>query len=81
MSDITTRRKAISEAMIDVAQFAKSDLLRPFVTLLDALAEEALADLATITPDNLQRKQGVLAQLHALRSALLTSGQVSPVAA
>jgi len=81
MRDITTRRKAISEAMIDVAQLAKSDLLRPFVMLLDALAEDALADLATITPDNLQRKQGVLAQLQALRNALLTSGQVSPVAA
>jgi len=81
MRDSTQRRAAIHRAMQDLAAFAGSTLLNPFVALLDALAEEAIADLIAITPEKLQRKQGVISQLQALRGALANpTPDASPIA-
>lgn len=40
--------------------------------LLDALAEDVMHELATVTPDRLLYKQGQLSQLRALRDAIGT---------
>ena len=81
MRNCTQRRATIAQAMRDVAAFSGTTLLNPFVALLDALTEEAIADLITITPEKLQFKQGVISQLQALRSALVSSEQdASPIA-
>lgn len=42
------------------------------LSLLDALAEDVMHELATVEPDKLRYKQGQLAQLQALRAAIGT---------
>lgn len=81
MRDCNQRRAAIAQAMQDLSAFAGSTLLNPFVALLDALAEDAIADLITIAPEKLQRKQGVISQLQALRGAMVNpTPDASPIA-
>lgn len=66
-------RNRTNQAYADLAEFG-GPLLQQFIVLLDALAEEALVGLASIKPEDLARKQGVLAQLRALHGALAQPG-------
>lgn len=74
MRNCTERRAAVAASMSMLAELRSSDVLREFLSLLDVLAEDTLDGLATIAPEKLQFKQGVLAQLRALHTALSTLG-------
>jgi hypothetical protein len=68
------RRGAIIQELSELLLFRGSDSVRQLVRLLDALIEDTLADLAFVDPANLQRKQGALAQLMALRRSIVDPG-------
>lgn len=72
MNDFNQIRARIAQAQADLAEYPS--VIRPLTELLDALEEAAMNDLVTITPDKLQYKQGVLAQLKALKNALRNPG-------
>lgn len=81
MRDCIQRRERINKAITDLAAFSSTALLNPFIELLDALEEEAIADLIAIQPEKLQRKQGIVAQLAALKATLRNPEQyASPIA-
>jgi hypothetical protein len=66
-------REAIHREYSDLAGYG-GPLLQSFVRLLSAMYEEALADLATVQLDKLERKQGALSQLRVLHDALKDPG-------
>ena len=68
------RRKAIQLELADLLQHRSGEAIRQLVRLLDSLAEDTLADLARVSPDGLRHKQGALAQLTALRRAIVDPG-------
>lgn len=81
MKNEEQRREAINTELYELRLHRASEPLRQLVRLLDALAEDTLADLARVAPDQLQRKQGALAQLAALRTAIAATGDhISPKA-
>jgi hypothetical protein len=45
--------------------------MRALISLLDAVIESHLVDLATVTPDQLRHTQGAIKQLQCLRRVLL----------
>lgn len=72
-------RREVSAAYDDFLHYRASDATRALVTLLDALAAATLGDLESVGSDGLARKQGALAQLRALRTAIVAPGpHVSP---
>ena len=58
-----------TQALRDYRAMPQTQIL---LSLINALIEDGLADLATIEPDRLRHKQGALAQLEALRIAVGT---------
>jgi len=63
-------RAAITEELAALREYRAMPQTRMLLALLDALAEDALHSLATVTPEKLGRRQGAYAQLVALREAL-----------
>lgn len=68
------RRAAIRAELDELILHRSGSALRQLVALLDALAEDTLADLARIAPEHLSHKQGALAQIQALRRAIVDPG-------
>lgn len=66
------RRAAILEETTALRAYRAMPQTQILIGLLDALEEDTLADLATVTPDRLLFTQGALAQVRALRVAIGT---------
>lgn len=77
MKDSQARRQAIAEAAHELREFSGTTLSRLFIALLDAVSDDLLAELATVTPEKLLFKQGQLAQTRVLRD-LLTGSEPAP---
>lgn len=60
-------RTNLQAAKLGFAQYRDSEQTQQLVLLLDALADQYLLHLTTITPEKLAYTQGALAQVTALR--------------
>jgi hypothetical protein len=77
MRDYDTRRRAVAQARDDLMALHGTGFAKLFIALLDAVAEDKLAELATVTPDKLLYQQGMLAQVNDFRD-LLTRAPPTP---
>ena len=74
-------RASVQATRLECAQYRDSEQSRQFVLLLDALADQYLLILATVTPDKLAYTQGALAQVVALHQILRADNpHLSPLA-
>ena len=77
MKPVEQRRRAINEQLGILLQYRASQGMAELVKMLDVLVDDTLADLAKVTPEGLQLKQGAVAQLLALRKAIVDPGEHS----
>jgi hypothetical protein len=74
MKNSEQRRAAIAHEYGELAMYRGQPAIAQLVALLDALVEDTLSDLASISPESLRYKQGALAQLKALHGAITNPG-------
>ena len=74
MKSIEQRRADITSALDELLMYRNSGGIRELIVLLDVVIDDSLARLATVSPDNLLRQQGALAQLNALRTSIAEPG-------
>ncbi|WP_426106375.1 hypothetical protein [Massilia sp. TSP1-1-2] len=65
---------ATTEALTEVQFHRGSTLYMAFIALLDSVDAQHLETLAAAKPDAVEKVQGALAQVRALRKALVTTG-------
>lgn len=75
MKSEQARRKAIVTELAALLDYRASEATRQLIKLLDVLIEDTLSDLAHVAPDRLLYTQGALAQLTALRRAIVDPAQ------
>lgn len=71
MRDSDTLRGAIATETRELQLLRATLPMRQLVTLIDAVVDAHLLDLATVPPDGLTYKQGAIRQLQCLRAVLL----------
>ncbi len=64
--DAESTRRAIADRMTAIRAYQGSELFEHFKGLLESLAESHMQDLADISMDRLELKQGALRQLRSL---------------
>jgi|GEM_PF-3566065 len=72
-------RAELTTGVSELLMFRNSDQMRQWISVFDSLIASYHQDLMTVTPENLQKKQGALQQIVALRRLLCENSIDIPI--